>query len=246
MRLAARMNEDEALSDDELDDLEALLTELELCLAEEDLDGAREALAEAEELVGPDDPEVRYGRGLIAQQTGDNQSAAAEFRLALESDPDFADAHYALGLLLEELEDFDGAVHHFLRTRALDAKAEGEPGAPASKDVDRIESVARETLDSLPEEFGSLLRSVPVILEPRPSRALVESGFDPRAFGMFEGPEHGEDDIPAPTRIVLFTSNLLANFVDEELDEQVETTILHEVGHYFGLDEQDMVRLGLD
>mgnify|MGYP005813335487 CR=1 FL=1 len=52
--------------------------------------------------------------------------------------------------------------------------------------------------------------------------------------------------MPAPTRIVLFTSNLLASFADDDLEEQVEITVLHEVGHYFGLDENDMVRLGLE
>jgi predicted Zn-dependent protease with MMP-like domain len=54
-------------------------------------------------------------------------------------------------------------------------------------------------------------------------------------------------DIPAPTRIVLYACNLLAEFPDPvDLQEQVEITVLHEVGHYFGLDEDDMERLGLD
>ncbi|MFM2419148.1 MAG: hypothetical protein RL385_3871, partial [Pseudomonadota bacterium] len=145
----------------------------------------------------------------------------------------------------DELGDEAGAVHHFLRTRALDAKQDKEREADDEGNLNLIERVARETLDGLPEEFSSRLTGVPVMLETRPSRSLVEGGFDPRALGMFEGPEHGEGDIPAPTRIVLFVSNL-AGFAGEDLVEQVETTVLHEVGHYFGLDEEDMVRLGLD
>jgi predicted Zn-dependent protease with MMP-like domain len=235
----------DALTEEDLDELEELLSELELCLADGDLEGARSALQAAEDMAGSDDPDVRYGRALIAQETGDLDTAMSELKLALETDPDFADAHYALGLLYEELSDQASAVHHFLRTRALDARLDKERSLGDKAEVDRIERVARETIDALPDEFAERLRSVPVLLEPRPSRQLVETGFDPRAYGLFEGPEHGRDDIPAPTRIVLYTNNLLANFNGDELEEQVETTVIHEVGHYFGLDEDDMERLGL-
>lgn len=235
----------DALTDEDLDELEELLSELELCLAEGDLEGARSALEAAEEMAGPEDPDVRYGRALISQETGDVDAAMSELKLALEADPDFADAHYALALLYEELSDQATAVHHFLRTRALDARVDKERRADDKAEVDRIERVARETLEALPPEFAERLRNVPILLEPRPSRSLVETGFDPRAYGLFEGPEHGRDDVPAPTRIVLYTGNLLGNFSGDELEEQVETTVLHEVGHYFGLDEDDMERLGL-
>lgn len=240
------MSEQDAMSDEELDELEGILAELERCLADEDIEGARAALMAAEELAGEDDPDVGYGRALIAWEIGELEAAVADLKRVLELDPEFADAHHTLGLLLEELGDEPGMIHHFLRTRALDAKLDRERSLGTQADVDRIERAAKKTLDELPEEFASLLRNVPVLLESRPSRSLVESGFDPRAYGLFEGPEHGEDDIPAPTRVVLFTSNLLASFSGEELDEQVELTVLHEVGHYFGLDEDDMERLGLD
>jgi predicted Zn-dependent protease with MMP-like domain len=237
---------DKPPSNEALDKLDGVLSDLELCLADGDLEGARSALEAAQEMVGPGDPDVRFGRALIAQETGDAETAVRELKLALEADADFADAHYELGLIFEELEDTSSAVHHFLRTRALDARLDKERKLDDKAEVDRIERVARETIDALPTEFAERLRDVPILLEPRPSRTLVETGFDPRAFGLFEGPEHGRDDVPAPTRIVLYTSNLLANFADEELEEQVETTVMHEVGHYFGLDEDDMERLGLD
>lgn len=240
------MSQQDAMSDEELDELESILAELERCLSDEDVEGARAALSAAEEIAGPDDPDVGYGRALIAWETGELEAGVAELKRVLEVDPDFADAHHTLGLLLEELSDEQGMIHHFLRTRALDAKSDRDRSLGSPEDIDRIERVARKTLEELPDEFASLLKSVPVILETRPSRALVESGFDPRAYGLFEGPEHGEDDVPAPTRVVLFTSNLLSSFGGDELDEQVEITVFHEVGHYFGLDEDDMARLGLD
>lgn len=239
------MDRDEAISDEELDELEALLSEIEQCLAEGDLEGARAALAAAAEVAGENAPDVGYGRALICMESGELEAAVAELKRVLEVDPDFADAHHTLGLALEELGDEAGMVHHFLRTRVLDAKLDRDSGVGSPEELARIERVARETLEGLPEEFAKRLAHVPIILEHRPSRSLVESGFDPRAFGLFEGPAHGQDDIPAPTRVVLFTSNLLTCFSGEELDEQVEITVLHEVGHYFGLDEVDMERLGL-
>ena len=79
----------------------------------------------------------------------------------------------------------------------------------------------------------------------------MREGFDPRALGLFEGADDagqrsGEIQV-APTRIVLFYANLLASFPDEDaLREEIDITIRHEVGHFFGLDEDDMERLGLE
>jgi predicted Zn-dependent protease with MMP-like domain len=89
------------------------------------------------------------------------------------------------------------------------------------------------------------------VLEARPAEALVREGFDPRALGLFEGQgdlgQHSGATHDAPTRIVLFYANLLASFPDEDaLREEIEVTILHEIGHFFGLDEDDMERLGLE
>ena len=240
------MSQEDAMSDEALDELEGCLAELERCLAEEDVEGAKQALHAAEEIAGPDDPDVAYGRALIAWETGEIAQGVAILKRVLEIDPDFADAHHTLGLLLEDLGDEEGMVHHFLRTHELDAELDRERSLGTREEIDRIERVARKTLEELPEEFAQMLQSVPILLESRPSRDLVESGFDPRAYGLFDGPEHGEDDVPAPTRVVLFTSNLLSSYSGEELDEQVEITVLHEVGHYFHLDEEDMERLGID
>ena len=71
--------------------LEELLSELEMSLADGDLEGARSALEAAEEMAGPEDPDVRYGRALIAQETGDVDTAMSELKLALEVDPEYLD-----------------------------------------------------------------------------------------------------------------------------------------------------------
>ena len=80
---------------------------------------------------------------------------------------------------------------------------------------------------------------------------IIEEGFDPRALGLFEGPDDfGQRSVhapPTPSRIVLFYMNLEASFPERDaLAEEIEVTILHELGHYFGLDEDDVERLGLE
>jgi predicted Zn-dependent protease with MMP-like domain len=75
--------------------------------------------------------------------------------------------------------------------------------------------------------------------------------MDPRSLGLFDGLSDAEvqnaEIATQPTRIVLYTGNLVGSFgTDDELVEEVEITILHEVGHFFGLDEEDMERLGLE
>jgi predicted Zn-dependent protease with MMP-like domain len=192
---------------------------------------------------------VLYGRACVLWETDGPDAAESPLRQAIELDPEHADAHYALAALAEERDDAETMIAHHLQVLLLDARQDREAGLGTRTQLDAIEAVAREVLEGLPSPFKEKLEHVPVVLDRRPSRDLVEDGFDPRALGLFEGPTHGDRGSPAPspTRIVLFVNNLLADFPEgDELSEQVEITLLHEIGHYFDLDEDDMVRLGLD
>ncbi len=168
-------------------------------------------------------------------------------RARVRAAPDDAELRYELALAYEEAGDRAGMIREFLQVRYLDMQQDRLDGVGSPDELDAIERIAAEVLDGLPEPFASRLGSVPIVMEPRPSLALVREGFDPRAYGLFEGPmlTDGDQLVELPTRIVLYTSNLLASFDDDELAEQVRITVLHEVGHYFGLDEEDMERLGL-
>jgi predicted Zn-dependent protease with MMP-like domain len=97
------------------------------------------------------------------------------------------------------------------------------------------------------------LGPVAILIEPRPSRELVEEGIDARILGLFEGATSEELSGPdAPlttTRILVFSHNLGDAFAGEpeaKLRAEVRVTVLHEVGHFFGLEEDDMERLGLE
>ena len=223
------------------------LEEVEYALDDGDVEAASAALEKAERLGGATHPEVLYARACLAWETDGPDAAEGPLRQVIELDPEHADAHYGLAALAEERDDAETMVAHHLQVLLLDARQDRDAGLGNRQQLDAIEVVAREVLEGLPSPFREKLEAVPVVLDRRPSRDLVQDGFDPRALGLFEGPTHGERGAPAPTRIVLFVNNLLADFEDgDELAEQVEITLLHEIGHYFDLDEDDMVRLGLD
>src|SRR5690606_2986129 len=201
--------------------------------------------------LGEDDPEILYERAVLAwEQHGPEQAIAALDEL-LRIEPEHADAHYARGFACEEDGDREGMIHHFMEVLRLAALIDEEHGLGSEDELDFIESTAEAVLRNVPVEFREHLRNVPIVLEARPHPEIVREGFDPRALGLFEGLEHGRressDPALAPTRIVLFHANLLADFPDrEQLAEQIEITMLHEIGHFFGLDEDDVERLGLE
>lgn len=177
----------------------------------------------------------------------DPRAALAEAQDWVAHEPEAADAHYALGLAYEAVQSEREKVASFLRVLELDARDDSAP-------IDDYERIILEevgtTLSELPEKFTELLGAVAILIEPRPSRDLVEDGFDPRLLGLFDGAtsaELGSADTPATaTRIVIYSHNLASSFEDEaSLRDEVRVTVLHEVGHFFGLDEDDLDRLGL-
>jgi predicted Zn-dependent protease with MMP-like domain len=107
-------------------------------------------------------------------------------------------------------------------------------------------------LAALPRELRSEAKRVPVAYEPRPSDGMVKDdgvAFD--SLGLFIGTampdsESGMHDLPA--QVLLFLENIW-EFADEDMKiyrEEVRTTFLHELGHYLGLDEDDLTARDLD
>lgn len=178
----------------------------------------------------------------------DPQTALAEALDWLADEPDSADAHYEAALAYEDLERESERRRQMLEVLRLDAL---ETHTPLSDCDGIICAEVERTLGELPPAILERLGPVTILVEPRPSRALVESGVDARILGFFEGATSEELSGPdAPlttTRILVFSHNLSAAFEGEaELREEVRITVLHEVGHFFGLDEDDMERLGLE
>jgi predicted Zn-dependent protease with MMP-like domain len=198
-----------------------------------------------------DSLEGRYLRATATWATTGAEAAEVLLKGLIVEDPGFADAHYALAGVYEDLEDHESMVRHFLAVLALDAADDQARELVGEAEEEQIVAAAEGALDALPEELKQRLGNVAVVVETRPHWDVVGDGFDPRALGMFEGPDDFGQRIlelaPMTSRIVLFTANLVASFADpEDLEEEVRVTVLHEVGHYFGLDEDGVAALGLE
>jgi predicted Zn-dependent protease with MMP-like domain len=112
----------------------------------------------------------------------------------------------------------------------------------------RFARLVTEILRTLPEQFASRLENVEVVVEDEPTRAQIEAaGLDPRQdtlFGLYEGvplEERGVDYAALPDKISIFYRPIVdACESPEEIREEIRTTILHEVAHFFGIDDQDL------
>ena len=109
----------------------------------------------------------------------------------------------------------------------------------------------REVLTGLPKPLRERARSVAVHLSMRPEPGHIAEGIDPDVLGLFEGEEYAHLDQPGmeiPTRIILFLENIW-DYAERRVPwflEEVRTTYLHELGHYLGLDEDDLEDRGLE
>lgn len=120
-------------------------------------------------------------------------------------------------------------------------------------DWKRLNQLALETieatLEELPPELQERARQLPITLESIPNPAHVADGIERDTLGLFVGPEFAEEShVPMPPQIILFLQNLweFAEGEDEAFCDEVATTLLHELGHYLGLDEDDLFDRGLE
>ena len=115
-----------------------------------------------------------------------------------------------------------------------------------------FEELVRKAIQELPEEFRRKLKNVAIIVEDYPSEELMrqmEISHDETLFGLYEGvplTERGFFEEPLhPDRILIF-QRAIEDECDsqEEIKEEVKTTIVHEVAHFFGLDDDYLEELG--
>src|SRR6266540_129487 len=98
----------------------------------------------------------------------------------------------------------------------------------------RFEEIVRRALDSLPPDIAERLRNVAVVVED-------ENPDDPDIFGLFH------EDPYMPAKISIYRLPLEEAFPDPvELEDEIRVTVLHELGHYFGMDEDRIADLGYE
>lgn len=112
--------------------------------------------------------------------------------------------------------------------------------------------VAR-VLDRLPKQFRQQLSNIEIVVEARPTEELLlAEGLDPRhdtLYGLYQGvplPDRSAFYPPIlPDKITIFSEPLLRDCATaEDLREQIRITVLHEIAHYFGMDEDEIDKLG--
>jgi predicted Zn-dependent protease with MMP-like domain len=117
--------------------------------------------------------------------------------------------------------------------------------------LDRLavaEEVVSATLDDLPPEIAAEVARVSVFVERRPTADDLASGVGADWLGIFEGTSHSFMDLPDPPRIRIWVDNvwLFASGREACFRREVRITLLHEIGHFLGLDEDGVARLGLE
>jgi len=103
------------------------------------------------------------------------------------------------------------------------------------------EEVTAATLAELPAPVGNKIRDIPILLEKSPSLADVAAGIEPDTLGYFD-----EDDTGL-VRIRLWLENILdySEHDPEIFRDEIRTTLLHEIGHVLGWDEDELDVRGL-
>lgn len=108
----------------------------------------------------------------------------------------------------------------------------------------------RATLDELPCELRERALPLPVVYERVPNEALVADAIEPDTLGLFVGeafPDGEGGPSPLPPQIILFLENLwdFAEGDEEVYLDEVHVTYIHELGHYLGLNEEELEARGL-
>lgn len=166
---------------------------------------------------------------------------------ALRVEPLNAEAAWIRGMLRERRGDLRGADRDFLRAARNEPESYALPEPLSDAMLTAVVDEAKRTLHPTIQTY---LEQVTFVVEDVPSEELCRE-FDPPAFpgdvlGFFSG---GSDDAWAqvPPTITLFRRNLERFAYDREnLIEELRITVFHEVGHFLGLDEDDLEARGLD
>jgi predicted Zn-dependent protease with MMP-like domain len=110
--------------------------------------------------------------------------------------------------------------------------------------------LVERALEELPPELAELLDNVAIVVDdwPEYSTPLVSGESDNVLYGLYEGVPLTERGAGyhgfLPDKITIFRGPLERDFRREELEEQVRITVVHEIAHHFGFDEDRLEELG--
>jgi predicted Zn-dependent protease with MMP-like domain len=124
--------------------------------------------------------------------------------------------------------------------------------APDSPAHTRFERLVERALAGIPEPFRAALAVVAIVIDDEPTpdqRRDNDLAEDAQLYGLYEGvprTEYGADWAAAPNRITLFRLILEEDFADpRELADEVRLTVIHELAHHLGIDDDRLDELGV-
>ena len=218
-------------------------------------------LGRSDEALGRIDAALRFapGRGDALHEKGValfDLSRFGEARTtltkALAIQPDDAYTHQMMGLTLEQLGETAAADAELARAREL---APLELSAPVLIPVDEFQREVEAVVATLPAEKKARVLAIKIEVADLPDPtdlAAVKPPFPPTILGLYRGPVGHAAQLPPqpgeePPSIALYRKNLArAVKTRSELSEQIRDTLLHEIGHLEGLDEDDLRRRGME
>jgi predicted Zn-dependent protease with MMP-like domain/Tfp pilus assembly protein PilF len=239
------------LADDEPEYLSALALKAGLEAELGDEAAARKTLADLPPVeVALGDPDAAIEIADLHLALGDVELARGRLRTLTAAEPDLAEAWHALGCAASDLGDEEEMRAAWKRAWALDAAPGAEAASTRRLGDAEVAAIAEAALEELPARARQLLHGVPIVIAELPAEADVDTGFDPRALGLFSGTAYPDQSHlggqPGLTQIVLFRRNLeRVAGSNDELREEIRTTLLHETGHFFGMDDADLDEAGL-
>ncbi len=213
----------------------------------DDLEGALFLTKRAMKTAG-EVPIYRAFDGQILFELARFDDARRSLETAVAIDPESGHALYHLALVLERLGKDAEATAAFEKANALDP--EHYP-LPVRVDDVFFRRAVSEAIDNLPRSIREYVEDVPVLVEDFPSGDLLgHENVSPQILGIYIGTPRTEAEQSAQptevTRVMLFKRNLEKVCRDQDdLIDQIQITVRHEIGHHLGLSEEDMERLGL-
>ncbi|HEY3176438.1 MAG TPA: metallopeptidase family protein [Candidatus Polarisedimenticolia bacterium] len=212
-------------------DLEAAHSELRSLLARE-----------------PDDVPCRLTLAALLYETCRFEEGLLEIERVLPQDVRNPYAHHLRGLLLDMTGRHADADASFRQAADL---GPDRYRAPDRIDRSAFEAIVEEALASIPAEFRQRIGNVPILLEQVPSAALLATLEEPSPdlLGLFVGTpltqKTTQDLAGPPEAIYLFQRSLERQCETvEELVEEIRVTLLHEIGHFLGMEEEDLDEAG--
>jgi predicted Zn-dependent protease with MMP-like domain len=195
----------------------------------------REAVRACE--ADPENASAWFERAEAAYRCAEFEEAADALRTVVGIDPEDPESWHLMARVALWLDDAETADRAFRRAATLDSDEYVVPVRIAAGEFDRT---ASQVWATIPAAFRARLVNALVVVEALPDPDDVAKGFDPDTLGIYEGGTAlaGDD---WPERIILYQRNH-ENVCGSlgALREEIRRTVLHEVGHHFGMDEHEL------